>query len=190
MGEKKLILITGGARSGKSAFAEQLAEQLGKPITYIATAQILDNEMQERVRIHKERRAEYWLTREAPFDTAAQLTEAGNSTPVILIDCLTLFVTNHLLNEFAVDDMTKNDQRPRKAKVLAAVEKLVQAAEAVPAHVIVVTNEVGLGIVPDNALSRMFRDVAGLANQRLAAAADEVYLIVSGLPIQIKYLQH
>jgi adenosylcobinamide kinase/adenosylcobinamide-phosphate guanylyltransferase len=184
----KLILITGGARSGKSRFAEELAEQLGKPRTFIATAQIYDEEMQERVRVHKERRAEHWITREAPFDTAAQIIEAGNDTPVILVDCLTLFVTNHLLKELPADHLPGSSQKHYIDKVLKAVDKFVIAAKSVPASVIVVTNEVGSGIVPDNALSRMFRDAAGMANQRLAAVADEVFFMVSGLPVQVKSL--
>lgn len=190
MKTNKLILITGGARSGKSIFAEQLAEQLGKPRTFIATAQICDEEMRERVRMHRERRAEYWLTREAPFDTAAQLIEAGSITPVILVDCLTLFVTNHLLKELPADHAPGSSHKHYIDKVLTAVERFATAATTVPAHVIVVTNEVGSGIVPENALSRVFRDVAGIANQRLAAVADEVYFMVSGLPVQIKSLHH
>lgn len=185
MGENRLILVTGGARSGKSTFAEQLAEQQGKPITYLATAQIYDAEMQERVRVHKERRADFWLTREAPFDAAVQLREAANNTPVILLDCLTLFMSNHLLREIPSDYSAGKHQQCRD-KVLAAVEELIAAAKSAPAWVIVVTNEVGLGIVPDNVLGRVFRDLAGIANQRMAAAADEVYLVVSGLPLQIK----
>lgn len=186
MSVNKLILVTGGARSGKSAYAEQLAEQLGGPGTYIATAQIGDAEMQQRVRAHRERRAEHWVTREAPFDAAAQLKEAGSITPVILLDCLTLFVSNYLLKELPLDHVPGDQLQQGMDKVLAAVDNLLKAAKAVPACVIIVTNEVGAGIVPDNALSRVFRDLAGIANQRAAAAADEAYLMVSGLSIQIK----
>lgn len=186
MTENKLILITGGARSGKSRFAEQLANQLGKPVTYIATAQICDAEMQERVSLHRERRPELWVTVEAPVDAAKRLREAGQVTPVILLDCLTLFVTNHLLQEIPPDVAAGSEQRKHLDRVLTAVEDLVSAAKSVPACVIVVTNEVGWGIVPDNVLSRLFRDVAGLANQRLAAAADDVYMMVSGLALQLK----
>ena len=186
MTENRLILITGGARSGKSRFAEQLANQFGKPVTYIATAQICDAEMQERVSLHRERRPELWVTVEAPVDAAKRLREAGQVTPVILLDCLTLFVTNHLLQEIPPDDAAGSEQRKHLDRVLTAVEDLVSAAKSVPACVIVVTNEVGLGIVPDNVLSRLFRDVAGLANQRLVAAADDVYMMVSGLSLQLK----
>ncbi|MEM5767644.1 MAG: bifunctional adenosylcobinamide kinase/adenosylcobinamide-phosphate guanylyltransferase, partial [Bacillota bacterium] len=104
--------------------------------------------------------------------------------------CLTLFVTNHLLRETPPDDAAGDKQRKQRERVWTAVEELVSAAKSVPACVLVVTNEVGWGIVPDNVLSRLFRDVAGLANQRLAAAADDVYMLVSGLPLRLKSLKH
>jgi len=190
MTENKLILVTGGARSGKSRFAEELANQFGQPVTYIATAQIYDTEMQERVSLHRARRPEQWITVEAPFDAAERLREAGRVTPVVLLDCLTLFVTNHLLRATPPDDAAGDKQRKQRERVWTAVEELVSAAKSVPACVLVVTNEVGWGIVPDNVLSRLFRDVAGLANQRLAAAADDVYMLVSGLPLRLKSLKH
>lgn len=186
----KLVLVTGGARSGKSRFAEEMAKKLAKPVTYIATAETFDAEMRERVRLHRERRPGHWATVEAPVDTAAELKKAGQATPVVLVDCLTLFITNQLLKELPAGDLPDGDQRPYLDSVLTAVDELLTAAKTVPACVIVVTNEVGLGIVPDNALSRIFRDAAGLANQRLSAAADEVFFMVSGLPLQLKPVQH
>lgn len=186
MERNKLILVTGGARSGKSKFAEQMAEQAGLPVTYIATAQIFDEEMRARVQTHQARRAQHWSTREAPFDAAVQVKEAGNATPVILLDCLTLYVSNHLLRGLPDGDVFSEKRHEHVEQVLAAVDQLISAAKSVPARVIIVTNEVGAGIVPDNALSRMFRDAAGLANQRVAAAADEVYVMISGLPLRLK----
>jgi adenosylcobinamide kinase / adenosylcobinamide-phosphate guanylyltransferase len=187
MEKNKLILVTGGARSGKSTFAEQLAEQYGRPITYIATAQVFDEEMRERIRIHRERRAAYWLTVEAPYDAEAVIRRVGMDTPVILVDCLTLFVTNYLLKEVPVDaNSEKYTYQECVPKVLQSVRGLAEAAKSVPGCVIVVTNEVGLGIVPGDPLSRAFRDIAGWANQCIAAAADEVYFVVSGIPMRIK----
>lgn len=183
----KLVLVTGGARSGKSSFGEMLAEQSGRPISYIATAQIFDEEMKERVRLHRERRAAHWLTCEAPFDAADVLRRHDHQVPVVLLDCLTLFVTNHLLRAIPEDaDSQVNTYKEYIPSVVQAVHELVDAVKSVPATVIVVTNEVGLGIVPDNALSRMFRDLAGQANQEMASVADEVYLVVSGIPVRIK----
>lgn len=184
--KNKLILVTGGARSGKSTFAEQLAGQLGTQVTYIATAQAYDDEMQVRIRLHQARRGEGWITREAPFDAASALREASAETAVILLDCLTLYVTNHLLQTVPGGDDQNLPTETCTAAVMKVVQDLAEAAKGVPATVIIVTNEVGMGIVPDNALSRMFRDIAGFANQCLADAADEVYLLVSGIPLKIK----
>jgi len=184
--KNKLILVTGGARSGKSNFAEQLSGRLGTKVTYIATAQADDDEMKVRIRMHQARRVPGWITREAPFDTATALREASAETSVILLDCLTLYVTNHLLQNVPDGDYENLPTAACTTAVMKAVQDLTEAAKESPATVIIVTNEVGMGIVPNNALSRIFRDVAGFANQCLAAAADEVYLLVSGIPLKIK----
>jgi adenosylcobinamide kinase / adenosylcobinamide-phosphate guanylyltransferase len=165
-----LTLLLGGARSGKSAHAETLVEAFPSPWTYIATGQAFDDEMVERIALHRERRGDGWLTVEAPLDLVEALRDVPDGRPV-LVDCLTLWLSNHLL--------AGND--------LEAVSAELEAALASPrGPSFVVSNEVGLGIVPDNKLARQFRDAAGRLNQRIAARADTVLFMVAGLPLKVK----
>jgi adenosylcobinamide kinase/adenosylcobinamide-phosphate guanylyltransferase len=168
----RLVLIGGGARSGKSRFALTYAEQLGVRHVFVATAQASDNEMAERITRHQRERRAGWVTVEEPL--ALPETLARVEADVVLVDCLTLWLANLLLRGDAVAD------------VEAAVERLVQAASARRGHVVIVTNEVGMGIVPEHALGRLFRDVAGRAHQRLAATADEVYMAMLGLVVRLR----
>jgi adenosylcobinamide kinase/adenosylcobinamide-phosphate guanylyltransferase len=177
----KIILITGGARSGKSAFAEKLAGTGGKRVAYIATAEIWDDEMAERVELHRQRRPADWLNFEAPRQAETAIAAASRQADVILFDCLTVYSTNALLAQG-----TESKPFERREAVLEEIRKLVVAAKKMVGMVIFVTNEVGDGIVPDNALAREFRDVSGLVNQKVAQAADEVYWVVCGLPVEIK----
>lgn len=181
----KIILVTGGARSGKSTFAEQLAERLGERVAYIATAEVWDREMADRVELHQRRRPASWQTHEAPNQAHLAIEQAACSCPVILFDCLTVYISNRLLE---ADENLPPQQI--EAQVLTAVEKLLETAQTVTGTVIFVTNEVGDGIVPDNRLARQFRDLAGLANQRLAQAAAEVFWVVCGVPLEIKQLAY
>lgn len=177
----KIVLVTGGARSGKSSFAERYIARLGRPVAYIATAQVLDGEMADRVARHRERRPAEWQTIEAPTAAHEAIRRAGAGA--ILFDCLTLYVSNLLLSPDAPATAEE-----RYNYVRAAIADLIAAAAESDATVVFVTNEVGMGIVPDNALAREYRDLAGLANQQLAAAAAEVYLVVSGLAVEVKKL--
>ena len=177
----KLILVTGGARSGKSSFAEQLADSFGQPVAYIATAEVWDQEMAERVTLHQQRRPDHWLTFEAPRLAEQAIRQASEQAGVILFDCLTVYTSNCLLVQ---PDSLSADQR--RAAVMSAINQLLLAAGQFAGTIIFVTNEVGDGIVPDNRLAREFRDLAGLVNQRVAQAASEVYLVVCGLPVEIK----
>ena len=165
-----LTLVLGGARSGKSRHAQSLARANPAPWVMIATAEALDEEMRERIAEHKRERGDGWLTVEAPTDLASALTEAPAEAPVV-IDCLTLWLSNLMLGGHAVD---------------LAVYALEAALRARGAPTIVVANEVGLGIVPETPLSRDFRDKAGFLNQRLAARAGYVVLMVAGLPMTVK----
>ncbi len=165
-----LTFLIGGARSGKSAHAERLVTAGPAPWTYIATAQAFDDEMRERIAIHLARRGEGWRTVDAPLDLAGALAAVPDGEAV-LVDCLTLWLTNHLLAENDLD-----------AQCAALVRTLGQPR----GPWFVVSSEVGLGIVPDNALARRFRDAAGMLNQRVAAAADRVLFMVAGLPMQVK----
>lgn len=166
---RRTILVTGGVRSGKSAIAEAHALYYGSPAVYIATAQALDDEMAERIALHQARRGAEWRTEQEPLDLAGTLARTDGAPR--LVDCLTLWLTNLLL-----------EGRDWQTETNALVETLSRQTSPV----VLVTNEVGLGIVPDNALARQFRDAAGLMNQQIAKVADEVILAVAGLPLQVK----
>ncbi|MGR3502597.1 bifunctional adenosylcobinamide kinase/adenosylcobinamide-phosphate guanylyltransferase [Pseudaestuariivita sp.] len=165
----KTILVTGGARSGKSRIAEELTLAMGRPAGYVATAEAYDDEMRARIATHLARRGGDWVTVEEPVELVAALE--GDLPPVRLVDCLTLWLTNLILREVPWEP---------------AADALALHLEETEADTVLVTNEVGLGIVPDNALARAFRDAQGLLNQRIAAVADEVYLAVSGLSMRVK----
>jgi adenosylcobinamide kinase/adenosylcobinamide-phosphate guanylyltransferase len=167
-----LTLVLGGARSGKSVHAEALIEACPAPWLYLATAQAWDDEMRDRIRLHRDRRSADWITRDVPM----ALPEAVAAAPgPVLVDCLTLWLTNLILAE---------------ADVEAATAALLAACAAAPGPLVLVGNEVGLGIVPDNALARRFRDAAGRLHQRLARHADRVVFMVAGLPMVVKPQPH
>ena len=166
-----LTLVLGGTRSGKSRHAEALVTSRPPPWRYVATAQALDAEMAERIALHRERRDKGWETHEAPLALAECIARLGVQPSPILVDCLTLWLTNLMLGEH---DMA------------AAAAGLEAALEGAVAPIVLVANEVGLGIVPENALARRFRDEAGRLNQRLAARAAQVIFMVAGLPVRVK----
>ena len=170
---KKMTLILGGARSGKSTYALSLAKKYRK-VAFIATCQGLDKEMRERIKLHKEGRPKHWTTFEEPKDLAKLLGKMNDSFDCILIDCLTLFVSNLIL---AGD---------KQEQVLKKIEKLLFVLDKKKSKVILVSNEVGLGLVPANKLGREFRDIAGRVNQIIANKADEVFFTVSGITLKIK----
>ena len=169
-----LTLVTGGARSGKSAIAEGLIAGPGS-VCYIATAEAGDAEMAERIERHVRRRPPEWQTVECPRGLPDVLARVGREHDRVIIDCLTIYIANCLGDGSAPDDI-----------VIEEADAVARLAADVPAEVVVITNEVGCGIVPANALSRRFRDLQGLANQAFAAAADRVVLAVSGLPVVLK----
>jgi adenosylcobinamide kinase/adenosylcobinamide-phosphate guanylyltransferase len=184
MGESRtLTLVLGGARSGKSLFAENLAEQLGERVLYVATAQSLDEEMRERVRKHRERRPERWRTLEAARQVGKAIRETVHPDEVILLDCLTLLVSNATLE--GGEEASLEEAQPR---VDAEIEDLLRVFQDHAAPVIVVSNEVGMGGVPLYPLGRVYQDLLGWANQQLAAEATQVYLMIAGLPVNIKQL--
>ena len=166
----KSILITGGARSGKSALAERLTLSFGRPAIYVATAEALDDEMADRIARHRARRGPEWTTIAEPRDLHRVLTESDGGPPR-LVDCVTLWLSNLMLGG---QDWA------------AEVEQMTALIPRLSAPVVFVTNEVGSGIVPDNALARTWRDAAGLANQRLAQACDELWFCVAGHPLKVK----
>jgi adenosylcobinamide kinase/adenosylcobinamide-phosphate guanylyltransferase len=213
----RLILVTGGARSGKSTYAERLAAQLAEPrdgrVTYIATSQTYDDEMEQRVSAHQASRPETWTTVECPVEVAAAvraaavgkgagLAASAGAPVVVLLDCVTLWVTNLLFSggafggseppkdgyNYDKDLLPVDEERAAAARVTAAVSDLLAAVDQTGVTLVAVTNEVGLGVVPEYPLARLYRDQLGWANQRLARDADGLYLLVSGYPLDIKAL--
>lgn len=166
----KLTLVLGGAASGKSTFAETLVLQGGRDPVYIATAQVFDDEMAEKIQLHRETRGAGWITIEEPLNVSGALAQVGSTQPV-LIDCATLWLTNLILGEH---------------NVAVHTDRLITALAACNGPVVIVSNEVGQGIVPDNALSRKFRNAQGRLNQQLAAEADLVVAVMAGLPLTLK----
>lgn len=186
----RLILLLGGARSGKSAYAEQLAGKLAgdASVLYIATATPSDDEMRERITRHQASRPPHWQTIEEPKNPADALR--ASAAPVALLDCVTLLVANLMLDSDhggALDEATL-DAVAAQAEVDAAITRLLDVWRAGRATLIVVSNEVGMGLVPPYPLGRIYRDILGRVNARLAAAADTVLLMVAGLPIELKTL--
>jgi adenosylcobinamide kinase/adenosylcobinamide-phosphate guanylyltransferase len=176
----KLVLILGGARSGKSSHAQQMALDLGGPdVLFVATAEAFDDEMRARIAAHRAERPAGWRTVEAPRRVAEQIIPAGAA--VVLVDCLTLLASNALLS-------AGEEASPQQAEaaVMAEVGGLLVACRAGDATWIIVSNEVGLGLVPPYPLGRLYRDVLGRANQHVAAAADQVWFMVAGLPMRVK----
>lgn len=175
----KITLVTGGARSGKSAFAEKLAQQRGgDDVLFIATAEALDDEMRERIAQHRAERPPAWRTLEAPRKLPEAIATTTWLPRLILLDCLTLLVTNELLA----------DENDLERRLFCQVDLITDWVRFQGIELILITNEVGSGIVPDNALSRRYRDMLGRVNAYVAQKADQVYLMVAGLPLEIKAL--
>jgi adenosylcobinamide kinase/adenosylcobinamide-phosphate guanylyltransferase len=181
----KIIFITGGARSGKSTFALKESEKIADKKAFIAPAAPVDAEMEDRIRLHRLDRGEEWDTIEEPLNIAHIIEEMKDKYGVILIDCLTLWISNVILRDAGAE----------QEKIQEAIDVLMETIGSLKersdgggplSKVIIVSNEVGMGIVPENPLARLFRDMAGRLNQRVAEIADEVYLAVSGIPVKIK----
>ncbi len=185
-------LILGGARSGKSSLAEQVAKDSGKEVVYIATATIYDDEMQQRINRHIDDRPAHWHTVEEPINLAQVLQQHAAENKCLLVDCLTLWLTNILMTESTPTNVDQDgpDQdslKLERIKSLAEYKKeLLQALAELPGQIILVSNEVGQGIVPMGELSRRFVDEAGWLHQDIASIAQHVTLVVAGLPMQLK----
>jgi adenosylcobinamide kinase/adenosylcobinamide-phosphate guanylyltransferase len=176
----KIVLVTGGCRSGKSRFAQQMAEAAGLTRLYIATSPVLDAEMEERVQRHRQERASRnWVTCEETLDLVKVL-EQHTAFDSVLCDCLTLWVNNLMY------DAEQNKEAFGEDDMARLTQAMLRVARCHAGTLVFVTNEVGCGIVPADAVSRRFRDLQGRCNQVMAAAADEVYFVVSGIPLKIK----
>ncbi len=171
---EKITFILGGVRSGKSRYAVNLSGKDGKKIAFLATCEALDDEMEERIARHKQERPKNWVTFEEPRKIAAVVKKISRRFDVVLVDCLTLWVSNCLLSGMRAEEIERE------------IKAVLTAAQNGRARVILVSNEVGLGIVPDNKLARDFRDLAGRVNQIVAKKADAVIFMVAGIPVKIK----
>ena len=176
---EQLIFVLGGARSGKSSFAERLAQQ-GERVLYVATAEALDDEMRRRIDVHRRQRPADWDTLEEPLALPFAVASKLPGYDTCLLDCLTLWISNHLL--------AREDDPDAESEILAAAAELLEVYEQSSATWIVVSNEVGLSVVPASPLGRTFRDIQGRVNQMFAARADRVYLLVAGLAMDLKAL--
>ena len=173
---KRLTLILGGARSGKSDYAQALARMRGgDAVLFVATAEARDDEMRARIEMHRTARPAVWQTLESPREIARAL-ESATRTRVIVVDCVTLWTSNVLLAE----------ESAARAEMSREIDELLAWYRANDAEMILVSNEVGMGLVPDNELGRTYRDLLGAVNKKLAESADEVFLVVAGLPVEIK----
>ena len=175
---RKCILILGGARSGKSRYAQELAGKLGTKVLFVATGEALDEEMQARIDEHRKARPGSWRTLETATDIGKQIEKQIGDAEVVIIDCLTLLVSNLLGDEL--------DYSTAEKRVMVEINELVACINRLDASFIIVSNEVGMGLVPETRLGRLYRDLLGKANQLIAQRANEVYLIVAGIPIRVK----
>ncbi len=176
----EIIFVTGGSRSGKSAWAQHRAEEIPGPRLYVATCPVIDSEMEERVSKHREaRRGGGWETIEETVDLAGVILRNGDGKTV-LVDCLTLWINNLMYERETQGEILKEED------IVAYCRDVVAACKKITGTVFFVTNEVGMGIIPDNATARRFRDIAGRCNQEMAKAADRGTMLISGIPLQIK----
>lgn len=176
-----ITFILGGARSGKSSYAQMLAQESGKSVTFIATAQALDEEMSARIQKHQAERPSTWQTLESPFDLAACVGQIKSQ--VVILDCITLLITN-LMMHYVKDDLV--DEAPFLDTVRKEIDEFVVALREQQHDWLIVSNEVGLGLVPPYQMGRVYRDAIGWANQRLAREANKVIFMVAGIPMTVK----
>lgn len=194
----KLCLVTGGARSGKSRFAEQLARDLKESVLYIATSIVFDDEMRDRVKKHRQQRPSDWETFEGYKNLAPAVLDARNKHKGILLDCATIMMTNLLFDMLGttfdscedaanITDIITNEKLAEvEVKILEEFKAFIDQIEQTDITTIIVTNEIGFGVVPETVLGRVFRDISGRVNQYIAKRADEVYLVVCGIEMKIK----
>lgn len=181
----KNILITGGVRSGKSRFAQELALRADGPVLFVATAEAGDEEMKRRIEAHRRERSAAWSTLEVTTHIGSHIEQKIGGSRVVVVDCITLLVSN-VFNRYSHQTDEQIDGSLIEKEVTREISELVECINRVNASFIIITNEVGLGLVPANKTGRVYRDLLGKANQMLAERADEVYLMVAGLPLPVK----
>lgn len=188
----EITLVLGGARSGKSVWAEQLAADTGQPVLYLATATAGDDEMAERIAAHRASRPPAWRTVEASYDLADAVRAHARPNEVVLVDCLTLWVSNVILRQLGRESDTaavpQSEWTAIEAQLLAATDNLLATARVMDTRLILVSNEVGMGLVPPSPLGRRYRDLLGRVNQVVAHRANSVVLMIAGLPVDLRRL--
>lgn len=178
----RIILVTGGARSGKSSFAEGIYKDT-KDVVYIATARITDDEMRDRIFLHKKQRPKEWSTFEANYS----LKDAVGKSRNYLLDCITILTSNIMFDiTEGIEKISMEMQREIEETVVAEINELIEAVSLIDGNLVMVTNEVGYSIVPDNHVARVYRDIIGRVNQRIAKMCSEVYLVACGIPLRLK----
>ena len=178
-------MIIGGARSGKSRFAQKLAPELGEPVLFVATAEAGDEEMKQRIEEHRRERPSDWSLLEVTHHVGSHIVERLGGARVVVVDCITVLVSN-ILSQYIDLSSEQIDAQFIEEKIIAETNELVECIGQVDASFVIVTNEVGLGLVPDNRAGRLYRDLLGKANQVLAHCASEVYMMVAGFPVRIQ----
>ena len=182
---KKIILLLGGARSGKSHYAQQYALQNGEKILFVATATAGDEDIRLRIAKHKKDRPSNWRTLEATTEIGTQIEAHAGDAELIIIDCITMLV-NNIFSRYDDKQFDTIEETALEKAVVAEIEQLQKCFKKLDASFLIISNEVGLGLVPDNRMGRLYRDILGRANQMLAQTADEVFLLVAGIPLRIK----
>ncbi|MFH1031545.1 MAG: bifunctional adenosylcobinamide kinase/adenosylcobinamide-phosphate guanylyltransferase [Chloroflexota bacterium] len=180
-----MVLITGGARSGKSHYAQELARKMGGQVLFVATAEAGDEEMRRRIEKHRQSRPPDWRTLEATGHIGSRIEQEVGDAQIVVVDCITLLVGN-VFGSHSDPAFEKIEESVLEEQVAAEISELIDCMRKATASFIVVTNEVGLGLVPDNRVGRLYRDLLGKANQMLAQSVDEVILMIAGLPVKVK----
>jgi adenosylcobinamide kinase/adenosylcobinamide-phosphate guanylyltransferase len=183
---KKCILVTGGARSGKSVFTQKLAKSISDEVLFVATAEPVDTDMKERIQKHQQDRPQVWQTLEARSNIAHKIEKYIANVHVVVVDCLTMLVSNVLPGTERGSSENNIDTQQAQIRVAAEIQSLVELMDESNAVFIIVSNEVGLGMMPEDRFARAYRDLLGKANQLVAEHADEVYFMISGIPIKVK----
>lgn len=184
----KIILVTGGARSGKSTFGEQTIKKMGKTIGYIATGIAFDEGMKNRIKIHQDNRPSEWNTYELPFLVSDKIEMISKECDAYILDCITVLTTNILLRDEKINWETISFQEVNvmEKEIINEIDSIINETRKYQLNAVFVTNEVGSGIVPENRLSRIYRDIAGRVNQHIAKNVDEVYVTIAGIPQRLK----